>query len=389
MRIAYVTDTYLPETNGIVTAIARHARVLASHGHSVLIVCPRYGDDDPSDEPGVTVQRLPSMRAPSNPDTRFAPGCLPAVRRRLKAFAPDLVHVHTPLPIGVAGVVAARTLRLPLVETYHSYVPGFMQYASLSRLLGLDRRPHRYADEAWLAWGLTRLLYNRADLVLAPSETLCRVLAKHGVRKPVRYQTNGIDLSEFPPRADWSLKRRILHTGRLGYEKSVEVVLEAFARFAERRPGWELHLMGEGPAAPHLASVASRLGISHLVRREGFVSRKRLAEAYRDADFYATASTIETQGLVLLEAMASGTPVVGVDALAVPEMVRDGRNGLIVPPFDPGRMAAAFERLADDEALRRRMGQANIEDVRGHDLLAAVATLEETYAGVLAARQRR
>lgn len=388
MRIAYVTDTYLPETNGIVTAIARHARSLAARGHQVLIVCPRYGDDDPGSEPDVTVARLRAVRAPSNPDTRFAPGCLPAVLRHLKDFGPDLVHVHTPLPIGVAGIVAARVLRRPLVETYHSYVPGFMQYAAVTHLLRLDRKPHRYDDEAWSAWALTRLLYNRADLVLAPSETLCRVLAEHGVRPAVRYQSNGIDLSEFPPKTDWSLRKRVLHTGRLGYEKSVEVVLEAFARFAAARPGWELRLMGDGPAAPYLASVAETLGISHLVRREGFVSRDRLAQAYREADLYATASTIETQGLVLLEAMASGTPVVGVDALAVPEMVRDGRNGIIVPPFDAERMAASFVRLADDEPLRERMGRACVADVRRHDLAAAVDALENTYAELLAARQR-
>jgi len=119
------------------------------------------------------------------------------------------------------------------------------------------------------------------------------------------------------------------------------------------------------------------------VRWEGFVSREHLADSYRAADIYATASTIETQGLVVLEAMASGTPVVGVDALAVPEMARDGRDGIIVPPYDPEAMAAALARLADDDDLRERMGRACIDDVRAHELSAAVDRLERTYENLL------
>jgi glycosyltransferase involved in cell wall biosynthesis len=178
-----------------------------------------------------------------------------------------------------------------------------------------------------------------------------------------------------------------MHCGRLGFEKNAEVVVEAFARFAEDRPDWELHLLGEGPAAPYLRLLIDRLGIAGRVRFEGFVSRERLADSYREADIYATASTIETQGLVVLEAMASGTPVVGVDALAVPEMARHGRNAIIVEPYDRAAMASAFARIADDDALRERMGRAGIEDVRVHDLDRAIDRLENTYEELAASRR--
>ena len=387
MRIAYVTDTYLPETNGIVTAIVRHSRGLAARGHEFLICCPRYGPDDPGGDNGIQVHRFAARSARSNAETHVAAPPYRTLKRLLRDFAPDLVHVHTPLPIGVTGVVVARRLGIPLVHTYHSYMPGFLHYASPLRLLGIDRRPHHH-DDSRLAWFLTRLVLNPSDLVLAPSRAMCVGLERHGVTAPVSYQTNGIDCAEFPPKADWSLRRRIVHTGRLGYEKNAEVVVEAFARFAADRPGWELHLLGEGPAEEHLRGLIDRLGITDRVRFEGFVSRAHLAESYREGDIYATASTIETQGLVVLEAMASGTPVVGVDALAVPEMARHGEHGLIVRPYDPDAMAAAFATLADDDAGRERIGRACLEGAAEHDLTAAITGLEEHYAGVLDGRYR-
>lgn len=386
VRIAYITDTYLPETNGIVTAIVRHTRGLAERGHEFLILCPRYGDDDPGGSEHIRVERYPAWSAASNAETHVAFRWLPRMLRQLRSFSPDIVHVHTPLPVGVTGVIAARRLGVPLVQTYHSYIPGFLQYAGLSRLLRLDRGPRR-TRETRFSWLVTRMLYNRSDLVLAPSRALIKLLRGHGLKPPAVDYTNGIDLAEFAPKTSWSLRRRIMHCGRLGFEKNAEVVVEAFARFAAERPGWELHLLGEGPAALYLRELIDRLGIGERVRFEGFVSREYLAESYREADIYATASTIETQGIVVLEAMASGTPVVGAVALAVPEMARHERNGFMVAPYDPDSMAAAFARLADDDVLRERMGRSCLADVRVHDLGGAIERLESVYTGLLATRR--
>ena len=383
MRIAYISDTYLPETNGIVTAIVRHASWLAERGHEFLIFCPRYGYDDPGAEESLSVVRYPAWSATSNANTHVSFPRLWDMSVRLRRFAPDLVHVHTPLSLGMSGIMQARSLRIPLVQTYHSWVPGFMQYATPSRLLNLDKGPRRMRDT--LASRLfTRALYNRSDLILAPSEALCEVLRHEGIRPPIRYQTNGIDLAEFPPKTDWRLRKSIMHCGRFGFEKNIEIVVQAFAGFLHDHPDWELRLMGEGPAAPYLHSLVERLGISRSVRFEGFVTRAKLAEAYREADIYATASTIETQGLVLLESMASGTPVVAVDALAAPEMARDGASGIIVQPYDAQAMAEAFGQLADNGALRERLGRSALVEVQAHALGPAVDRLERTYTELLA-----
>lgn len=388
MRLAYISDTYLPEFNGIVTAMVRHTQKLAERGHEFLIVCPRYGDDDPPAPPGTHVVRYRSWSAASNENTHVAVPALSSIARHLRAFKPDIVHVHTPLTIGVSGVVLARMLGIPLVETYHSWVPGFMQYASPTRLLGIDKGPRRTRDTL-SSRIFTRLVYNPADLLLAPSEVLAQMLRDEGLRAPSLYQTNGIDLAEFPSKDSWHLRKRIMHCGRLGFEKNAEVVVQAFNGFLHDHPDWELHVLGEGPAEPYLRSLIDRLGIARSVRFEGFVGREHLAEAYRECDMYATASTIETQGLVVLEAQASGTPVVGVDALAVPEMARHGVSGIIVPPYDVRAMAQAFCALASDAALRERFGRAGMREVRTHDLDLAVDQLERTYGELLAVAPSR
>lgn len=382
MRIAYVSDTYLPETDGLAIAIGRHTRLLAERGHQVLVLCPTY-EGAPAPPPGVEVIRYESWSAASNANTHVAVPALRDVRRRLRAFAPDLVHVHTPLTLGLCGIAAAKVLGIPLVQTYHTWLPGSLQYASPSRLLGLDRGPRRMHD-SWLARAITHIVYDRSDLVLAPSETLCQMLRDIPVRPPVAYQTNGIDLTEFPPKEDWHTRQCVMHCGRMGFEKNIEVVVEAFALFSAEHPDWGLELLGEGPAEPYVRGLIERFGLGPVVLLHGFVDRVHLSRAYRDADFWVTASTIETQGLVILEAMASGTPVVGVDALAIPEMARDGVSGIIVQPYDVQGMAEAFRRMADDGALRERLGRNCIQEVQAHELHAAVERLERTYEELLA-----
>lgn len=434
MRIAVFTDTYTPEVNGVVTSIEAHARLLAARGHEVLIVCPRYAEEPKRSTPGVTVRRYPSFSFLTNQATRIALPSIVSVANLVRRFDPDVVHVHTPLSVGVIGLVTARMLRLPNVQTYHTYIPDFMVYLEPQRLLRLDDIQERIADslvfermfrsDAWqalarvrdegedaldtirrlaraavggteeaerlelsarVAWRYTRTLYNRADLVLTPSVTLKSELVRHGVTVPVEYLSNGIDRNVVAPKASYAPTGRLLHAGRLGHEKNVDVVIRAFARVLERRPGCVLDVVGDGPAREGLERLAHRLGIADRVRMRGFMDRRALGRAYRDYDAFVTASTIETQGIVLLEAMSAGLPVVGVRALAIPELVRNGRDGLVVAPEDEQALADAMERLLADDALRAHMGAACRADVAAHAIESVVSRLEDLYARVAAA----
>ncbi len=248
MRIALFTDTYLPEVNGAVTSIDSHSRLLGARGHEILIICPKYRKPILHVVPHVTIKRYRSFSFISNKDTRLAFPAMVSVARALQRFGPDIVHIHTPLSIGVIGLATARMMRLPIVETYHTYIPDFMQYVEPQRLLRLDdlqdrvlnslifermfdagmfhglaaleEKGKRAADEVArvaraalgeeapekpadlttrFAWQFTRTIYNRADLVITPSATLQRELVQHGVTVPVEHLSNGIDLSIIAP----------------------------------------------------------------------------------------------------------------------------------------------------------------------------------------------
>lgn len=433
MRIALFTDTYLPEVNGAVTSIDSHTRLLGARGHEILIICPRYRKPVLHVVPHVTIQRYRSFSFISNKDTRIALPTMASVATKLRKFRPDLVHVHTPLSIGVIGLATARMMRLPIVETYHTYIPDFMQYLEPQRLLRLDdlqdrvlnslifermfstgvfhglaaleQKGRRAAEDiaavartalgeesarepkdltTRFAWQFTRTIYNRADLVITPSVTLQRELVANGITVPVEHLSNGIDLSIVRPKGSYKATGRLLHAGRLGYEKNIDVVVKAFALLLERHPGYTLDIIGDGPARESLERLAERLGIAESVRMRGFLDRHALGRTYRDYDAFVTASTIETQGIVLLEAMAAGLPIVGVRALAIPELVIEDRDGLLVESGDERAMADALDRLVTDEALRARLGEAGRADVKPHALESVVTRLEELYARVLA-----
>ncbi len=427
MRIAIITDTYAPEVNGVVTSIVTHTRLLADRGHEILIVCPRYGEGEGPSYPGITVERYPAFSFVTNKATRVAVPFVLSLARNIRRFKPDVVHVHTPLTLGVTGLLVAKSLRLPTIQTYHTYIPDFMQYVEISRLLGIDDLQERIANSlfferllrtgAWqrlvrsreaieeradevldaflgigadeeaerpelsarIAWRYTRLLYNRSDRVITPSLTLKRELIRHGVTVPVDYVSNGIDLTLTRPKDSYAPTGRIIHAGRLGFEKNVDVVIKAFARALDHGVDLALDIVGDGPAREGLERLVQRLGLTASVRFLGFLDRSTLASRYRDYDLFVTASTIETQGIVLLEAMASGLPVVGVRALAIPEIVRTGRCGIVVPPFDEQSFARAIERLAGDDALRERFGRAALAEVAAHDVHAVVSELESLY----------
>ena len=435
MRIAFFTDTYLPEINGVVTSLESHSRLLAARGHDVLIVCPKYRKPALHTVPRVQVKRYRSFSFVTNKDTRVALPSMASVARLLRRFRPDVVHVHTPLSIGVIGLVVARMMRLPTVQTYHTYIPDFMTYVELHRLLRLDDLQDRvlnslifermFESGTWkaiaragktraqalqdvasvarsvlgplapaereqlssrVAWQYTRTLYNRAELVLTPSATLRDALIEHGVTVPVEYLSNGIDTGVVRCKDSYASTGRLLHAGRLGHEKNVDVVVRAFARLAAERADVSLDIIGDGPAREGLQRQAAKLGVADRVHMPGFMDRAALGRVYRDYDAFVTASTIETQGIVLLEAMSAGLPVIGVDALAIPELVRDGRDGLIVPAGDDEALAQAMARMLEDEELRARFGNACREDVRPHVLGAVVTRLESLYAEVI---QRR
>jgi len=274
---------------------------------------------------------------------------------------------------------AGSSLRRSAWREGHVYLAGFLGYAPLP----LDRIPG--TDRA--AWRYTAAFFNHFPLVTTPSQVMARELTAHGLRVPVVAVSNGVDTRLFRPGPRVSGKDdvTVLHVGRLSYEKNVDLLLRAFALVAERHSTARLTIAGDGPDRAVLTRLSGELGLGERVCFTGFVPHEQLPALYQAADLFATASTIETQGLVVLEAMACGLPVAGVDALALPEAVHHGVNGFLAPAGDEAALTRHLARLVVDASLRRRMGAASRRLAEAHSLERVAAQYGQIYEQVTAA----
>lgn len=437
MRIAYLTDTYLPETNGIVTSIHNFTESLAKNGHQILIIAPKYNRKHDHPIENIQIKRYPSFSFSSNKNTRIAYPYVTGIIADLRAFKPDIIHIQTPMSIGVAGLMAAKILGVPSIQTYHSYIPDFMVYLNPYNMLGLNKAAESIASSRAIrkivesdayrvldrmsdniqrrseiilglnrvtrrvfrrgetklserfAWDFTRFLYGRSDLVLTPSIALAKLLRRHRIKAPVLDMSNGIEYHYFHKKKDYAIRNRMIYVGRLGLEKGIDVVVHAFALARKQNPALYLDIYGEGPARSEITKLATKLGVIDHMTFHGFVTRSLLKRALKQHDFFVTASAMETQGLVILEAMAAGLPVLGVNALAVPDLIHDGKNGYLVEPHNYKQMAEAMLKLVEDKAKNKRFGEKSLEYAEVHDLPNCVAKLESVYRELIDSTKSR
>jgi len=428
MKIAIFTDTYLPEINGIVTSIKNFTERQAKKGHEFYIFCPKYDHSSGPKIPGIKVIRFPAFAFSTNQNTKIALPSFLKVMRVMRKIRPDVIHIQTPMSIGVMGLVVSKILDIPNIQTYHTYIPDFMVYVSPKKLLKIDDFYERLRDASLVkkainspafrdlvtlreegdrftrkmadflkiprktkkvdyterfAWDFTRFLYGKADLVLAPSLALCRMLEHHHVNAPIEFQSNGIEYNYFIKKKSYVIHQRIVHVGRLGLEKDVDVVIRAVSLLLPKYPHLTLDIIGDGPARPILEKLVAELGIGENVRFLGFVARSKLRYKYRSYDFFVTASAIETQGLVILEAMASGLPAVGVKKLAAPEVIINDRTGYLAKPKNPASFADKTELLLKSRIKNQRLGQGALEMALSHHIYGEVDKLENYYMEVI------
>lgn len=372
MRLALVTDTYLPEINGVTTVLDVMRRGLLARGHTVLVCAPSYPGMPEDVDPAIV--RRPSIPCPGYPNVRLSWPFGGAVVPILESFQPDVVHVVTEGPLGAVGRRFARRYRIPLVTSFHT---DFPRYAT--RYLG-----------AWAAGPTRRFLrqfHSAAVLTQTPSEETQRELVQLGVPNPVVWG-RGVDTALFAPsrrsesrRAELGLSGEvplILHVSRLAVEKDVDTLVAAFRR-AHDLLGSQVRfaVAGDGPRG---AWVREQLPFA---QHRGFLARRALAELYADADIFVFPSPTETCGLVALEAMAAGLPVIAADRGGVLENLRDGLNGRTVAAGDPEQFAQTIATLARDVDQRNAMAQAARAFAVARDWEHELDALEPMYRAVV------
>jgi glycosyltransferase involved in cell wall biosynthesis len=359
---------------GVSTAVQTLRDSLRALGHHPVVVAPRAAGT--TGEPDVV--RVPAVPAPTYPDFSLPLPLGPALVRQIAALDLDVFHVQHPFLLGVTARRLARSLGRPVVFTYHTLYDKYAHYVPLPRPLVAARA---------VAWS-TRFA-NTVDAVVAPSLGLAARLRAQGVRRPIEVVPTGVDLESFRPgdraaaRAALGLAADIpllLYVGRLDREKNLALLLEAFERVAAGHPTVELVLVGRGTWESALRRQAARLPSGSRVRFAGGVPHEAVVRYYQAADLFVFASTTETQGLAVLEAMAVGLPVVAVRASGVEDAVVDGVSGLLVAE-DPGLCADAVLEVLNDPGLAAKLAAGGRE--------AALTVAATALAGRLVALYRR
>jgi glycosyltransferase involved in cell wall biosynthesis len=368
MRIALMTEPFLPKIDGIVTMLTKTIECLRKKGDEVLLFAPRGG---PKELFGAEVVGLPSAPFPLYRELRVA---LPraSMRAKLKAFDPDVIHVFEPVLLGWGGVYYSQVLKVPLVISSHTNIAAYLRYYRLGIAEGL-------------VWYLMRERHRRAQLNLATSTVTLHDLKKHGIRNLALWE-RAVDSHLFRPDARTAEMRNrlsggepdkplLLYVGRLSAEKEVTKLRDVIRAVPEAR----LAIVGDGPVRDELERHFE--GTPAVFT--GYMRGEMLASAYASADLFVFPSQTETLGLVLLESMASGCPVVACNAGGIPDAVQDGSTGFLFEPGDPDGLVntvrRALERPCDLDTIRGRARQ----DVEAHSWEGATEQLRALYAEAL------
>ena len=382
MRILYVSDVYFPRVNGVSTSIRTFRREVQAIGHEVIVVAPEYPLPAPAEEAGIV--RIAARGVPFDPEDRLMRSRpLRELAARLGTHAFDLVHIQTPFAAHYAGLRIARELGVPCVATYHTffeeYLHHYVPFAPRAVMRALARE-------------FSRRQGNQVDALVVPSRAMLSTLTAYGVRSPMTILPTGISFGEFAGGDGAAFRRRhgipadrpvLVHIGRLAFEKNIDFLLRTLERVRLRHPDVLLLIAGEGPALPHLKRIAQRLRLEANVQFVGYLDRANaLLDCFRAGDVFVLASRTETQGLVLLEAMALGVPVVAIAEMGAIDILEAGEGALVAPP-DEQAFAGAVCLLLDSPSLRWRLGAEGRRFAANWDAAPQAQRLVDFYAGVL------
>ncbi|MGB8327132.1 MAG: glycosyltransferase [Steroidobacteraceae bacterium] len=386
MRILMVSDVYFPRVNGVSTSIRTYREDLERLGHHCTLVAPEYPGGHASDD--LRILRVASRRVPRDPEDRIMRRrALQKLLPRLAAERFDLVHVQTPFVAHYAAIELARALRLPVVESYHTYFEHYL---------------HHYVPalpSAWLRYLARRFTVSQCgqvDVVISPSRQMADALRAYGVATRIEVLPTGLDPIRFAPAVGARFRARhgigahrplLLFVGRVAFEKNIDFLIRLMPALSQRVPEVLLLIAGEGPARTHCEALVRKLRIEEQVQFVGYMNRNsELLDCYRAADAFVFASRTETQGLVLLEAMAQGTPVVSTAVMGTVDVLRDAQGAIVVPE-EPEVYVAALADLLSDPPWRAELSRHALRDAERWSSLAMAQRLVALYESVTQVRE--
>lgn len=376
LRIGLFTDTYAPQVNGVSISLQLVSEGLQRKGHQVTIFAPRipgYKDDQPG------VVRLPSLKYLNDPPIYVAVLGTPRSTWSLTRKHFDVLHAHSPLTVGLLAYFTASTKNLPLIYTYHTSITDYTHYLKVIGGTGVIRHAAR-----WFSTTSTNL----GDQIVVPSRKFHSLLLEQKVTKPIHIIPNGIDLSNFKTaKHPDSLRKKLglkpdapilLSVGRIDPEKRLDFLIDAFVRLADRIPEAQLVFAGDGSARKKLEEHAAATKVNDRIHFLGMVNRAGLPDLLHDATVFLSASTTEVHPISVIEAIASGLPLVAVQDEAFEGMIVENENGHLTP-LDVGAFSDRLVKLLSNPEKLVRYGKRSTELSEKFSIEGQVRALEDLY----------
>lgn len=374
MRIAIFTETFLPKVDGIVTRLTRTLEQLQELGHEALVFAPH---DPPAEYAGHRVVRVPAISfRPWYPEL-FLGLPRPRLGRELDRFQPDVVHVLNPVVLGLWGSTIAVQRDLPLLASFHTDIPNYVQHLNLSFLTPISK-------------SILRDIHNLAHVNLCTSSQMMAAARSIGIRR-VRLWPRAIDTVTYhPSKRSAAMRERLsggephkpllIYVGRLSNEKRLELI----APVLKQLPGVRLAFVGSGPAEARLRKLFRDTDTVFT----GYMAGADLAAAYASADLFVFPSDTETLGFVAMESMASGVPVVAADAGGIPDVIKDGETGLLFRPGDADHLLAQVRSLLADAGRREELARNARADMEQWSWRSSTERLVEFYRLAATVKER-
>jgi len=387
MKICMMTNTYLPHVGGVARSVSTFAEEYRKLGHQILVVAPEFEGPPLSAREARIVERVAAIQNFNGSDFSVTLPLAAALSSRLDEFKADLIHAHHPFLLGDTALRVGASKNVPVIFTHHTRYEDYTHYV-----------PFDSPTLKEIAISLSTQFANLCDGVIAPSESIARLIRKRGVTSPVTVVPTGIDVAGFAA-GDGARARRkfkipaeafvVGHTGRLAPEKNLGYLTRAVALFLKNTPDARFLVVGGGPSEEEMRRICTEQGVGDRLILAGKHTGRALHDAFKAMDVFVFASFSETQGMVLAEAMAAGVPVVALKANGVVEVVRDGRNGFLLPARTPtGKFAARLGELQAAPAKRRQFSRAAVATAQEFSREHCAALALEFYEKIRKATRR-
>lgn len=380
MKILFVSSSYYPHINGVYYFVCRIGPILQQRGHTVAVIAPSESMYDSNKKiDNLDVYGVPSFSVKINPTIRLPiPFLLKArIRQIIENFNPDVIHIQDHFPLSKAVVQLNKNLNIPIIGSNH-FMPE--NFTVLLKSRNLKKRFEKFL------WKEFSKVFNQVNIVTTPTETGARLI-RPKLKVNVIAISSGVSLSIFNPAGDTQqIKKKyfipdkpvLLYAGRLDPEKHLEEILEAVA-IAVKKIDFCFVVVGKGTSKTRLEKISDKLGITDKVIFTGFVPDKDLPYFYKLSRCFIIASTAELLSLCTLQAMASGLPIIAVDAGALGELVKDKINGYLYNEGDIIAIVRSIKDIITSDVLYTKMSKKSLEYVQQHDINHTIALFEKLY----------